>query len=246
MRQIIGRDHNGVQYSVKKLSMGHVALRIWTKIQQGDATGGTTKGRWARPENNNYVQHTARLKDLPTLLPLFPNVYVCRFSVCPIQNTVWKNWRPLVPLLHPSNGSVVEYIVIFEKHSGEGVAAFLVPFFMYFACDGGCSAQISCEPIYCLAVINPYTLRPLTGLHGDQIDEVLLYMAREDAKARLLKRHRLWEMMYLQPENTMVRPSQHMLLSYPTLWRLWFDNPLPARRTHYFFGAWGTGGPLSS
>ena len=43
-------------------------------------------------------------------------------------------------------------------------------------------------------MINPYTLRPLTGLHGDQMNGVLLYMAAEGAKiagwyakARLLK-----------------------------------------------------------
>ena len=35
MREIIGGDHNVVQHSVRKLSMGQVAACIWTEIQKG-------------------------------------------------------------------------------------------------------------------------------------------------------------------------------------------------------------------
>ena len=34
---------------------------------------------------------------------------------------------------------------------------------------GAAVPKISSKPIYCPAAINPYTLRPLTGLHGDQM-----------------------------------------------------------------------------
>ena len=107
-------------------------------------------------------------------------------------------------------------------------------FFVDFACDGNSSAQIQSEPIYCPVVINPSTPRPLTGVHGDQMHEVLLYMVGEDAKiaglhakARLLKRHRLWEMLYLHPENTLVHLSRRMPLSFPTVWFSWFEPPPP-------------------
>ena len=65
------------------------------------------------------------------------------------------------------------------------------------------------------------------------MDEVLLYMAREDAKivglhakARLFKNDRLCEMLYLYPENTLVLPSKCMLLLYG--FRGW--TPPPPRR----------------
>ena len=35
IREIIGRDHNAVQHSVTKLSMGQVAAHIWIEIQKG-------------------------------------------------------------------------------------------------------------------------------------------------------------------------------------------------------------------
>ena len=103
-------------------------------------------------------------------------------------------------LLQLSDRCVAEYIDIFKKILGEGTAAYWCIFSVDFACNGKCSAQILCGPLYCpatgpmycLATINPYTLRPLTGVHGDQMDEVLLYMAREDAKiARLHAKARL-------------------------------------------------------
>ena len=119
---------------------------------------------------------------------------------------------------------------------------------MQFACDGTCSAQISAEPIYCPAVINPYTLRPVIGLHGDQMDEVLLYRGEEDAKiatlhtkARLSKRDPLCEILQT---NTLVHPSQHMLLFRRILYLSWLSPP--PRRKHYLLGAYGTSGPLSS
>ena len=37
IREIIGGDHNAVQHSVSKLSMGQVAARIWTEVQKGKA-----------------------------------------------------------------------------------------------------------------------------------------------------------------------------------------------------------------
>ena len=192
---------------------------------KGDATGGTTKGRQAWRGNNNGVQHTKRQKAIQTSALLSPNVYVCRFSVYPMQDTVWKNWTPVVTLPRLSNGHVAQYIDIFKKYSGDGTATFLVPFFVHFACDGNCSAQVSSEPIYGPTMINPYTVRPMTGLNGDQMDKVLLYMARQDAniaglhaKVRLLQRDHVWEMLYLQPKNTLVPPSLRMRLSCPTQW----------------------------
>ena len=68
-------------------------------------------------------------------------------------------------------------------------------------------------------MVSPYTLRPLTGLHGDQMDEILLYMAGDGAKiagihakAGLLKRDRLWEMLYLHPDNMLIHPSRRMFM----------------------------------
>ena len=37
IRGIIGGDHNPVQHSVTKLSMGHVAARSWNEVQKGKA-----------------------------------------------------------------------------------------------------------------------------------------------------------------------------------------------------------------
>ena len=37
IREIIVGDHNAVQHSVTKLSMGQVAARIWTEVQKGKA-----------------------------------------------------------------------------------------------------------------------------------------------------------------------------------------------------------------
>ena len=105
---------------------------------------------------------------------------------------------------------------------------------MYFAYNGSCSAHALSKPIYCPLVINPYTVSSLSGPHGHQIDEVLLYMAGEDAKparlhakARLSKTDCLWHMMYLHPENTLVHLSRRMLPYCPTLLLLWFDPPPP-------------------
>ena len=84
-------------------------------------------------------------------------------------------------------------------------------------------------------MLNPYTLRPLTGLYGDQMDEILLYMARDGAKiaglhakARLWKRDRLWEMLYLHPDNTLIHPSRHMFMGRQGLARSLLSPPPPA------------------
>ena len=147
-----------------------------------DAIGGTTKSRQARGGNNTGVQYSHRQKDIQTSSYMSANVYGCRLSAYPLQDTVWKNWKPLVILLQHSHGRVAKYIDTLEKNSGEGTAAAVMLFFVSFACDGSCSARVSCERVFCPAVINPYTLRPLTGLHSDQMDEVLLYMVGQDAK----------------------------------------------------------------
>ena len=134
----------------------------------------------------------------------------------PCQDSIWKNTRPLVSLLQISGGRVAEFIDTFEKTAGEGIMSSEHLFSSSFGVYGNCSAQIRCDPNFCTAVLDPYTLRPLTGLHGDQMDEILLYMAGDGAKiaglhakARLLKRDRLWEMLYLHPDN-----SPSILLDY--------------------------------
>ena len=122
---------------------------------------------------------------------------------------------------------------------------------MGLASDGSCTAQFLSEVIYCRAEINPYTLRPLTSLHGDQMHEVLLYMAGEDAKiarlhakAGLLKRGRLCEMQYLHPKNTPIHLSRRMPLSCRTPWLLWSAPPsLSPWGTQYYVGARGTRAP---
>ena len=107
----------------------------------------------------------------------------------------------------------------FEKIAGEGIVSSEYLFLSSFGVHGNCSAQIRCDPNFCTAVLNPYTLRPLTGLHGDQMDEILLYMAGDGAKiaglhakATPLKRDRLWEMLYLHPDNTLIHPSRRMFM----------------------------------
>ena len=99
-----------------------------------------------------------------------PTLYAC-------QDSIWKNWRPLVSLLQISGGRVAEFIDTFEKTAGEGTVSSEYLFSSSFGVHGNCSAQIRCDPNFCTAMLNPYTLRPLTGLHGDQMDEILLYMA---------------------------------------------------------------------
>ena len=117
---------------------------------------------------------------------------------------MWKNWRPLL----------AEYIGIFSKNPEEGTTAFLVHCFVDFACDGNYGAQILFEPIHNPAAINPYTVRPLMGLHGNSRDEVPLYNAGEWAKiamlhikAKLSKRDCLWEILYLHKETTLIHLS---------------------------------------
>ena len=36
------------------------------------------------------------------------------------QDSIWKNWKPLVLLLHIFDGRVAEFIDTFEKIAGEG------------------------------------------------------------------------------------------------------------------------------
>ena len=42
-----------------------------------------------------------------------PTLYAC-------QDPIWKNWRPLVSLLHISSVRVAQFIDTFEKTAGEG------------------------------------------------------------------------------------------------------------------------------
>ena len=39
----------------------------------------------------------------------------------PCQDSIWKNWRPLVSLLQICGGRVAEFIDTFEKSAGEGI-----------------------------------------------------------------------------------------------------------------------------
>ena len=127
-----------------------------------------------------------------------------------------------------------EFIDTLEKATGEGTVSSEYLFSSSFGVHGNCSAQIRCDPHFCTAMLNPYTLWPLTGLHGDQMDEILLYMAGDGAKiaglhakARLLKRDRLWEMLYLHLDNTLVHPSRRMFMGRQGLARSLLTPPLP-------------------
>ena len=46
-----------------------------------------------------------------------PTLYAC-------QDSIWKNWRPLVSLLQISYGRVGEFIDTFEKTAGEGTVSY--------------------------------------------------------------------------------------------------------------------------
>ena len=140
-------------------------------------------------------------------------------------------------LMQISGGCVTEFIDTFEKTAGEGIVSSEYLFWSSSGVHGSCSAQIRCDPNFCTAVLNPYTLRPLTGLHGDQMDEILLYMAGDGvkiaglhAKARLLKRDRLWEMLYLHTDNTLIRPSRRMFMGRQGLARSLLTPPPDTRR----------------
>ena len=61
-----------------------------------------------------------------------------------------------------------------------------------------CSPKIEANPIFCTILINPYMPRPLIGVHGDQMHEIVLYMAGKNAKisglhgkGRMLKRDKV-------------------------------------------------------
>ena len=132
---------------------------------------------------------------------------------------------------------MAEFIDTVEKTAGEGIMSSEHLFSSSFGVHGNCSAQIRCDPNFCTAVLNPCTLRPLTGLHGDQVDEILLYMAGDGAKiaglhakARLLKRDRLWEMLYLHPDNTLIHPSRRMFMGRLGLARSLLTPPPPDPR----------------
>ena len=155
-------------------------------------------------------------------------------TLYPCQDSIWKNWRPVVSLPQISGGRVAEFIDTFEKTAGEGIMSSEYLFLSSFGVHGNCSAQIRWDPNFCTAVLNPYTLRPLTGLHGDQMDEILWYMAGVGAKiaglhamARLLKRDRLWEMLYLHPDNTLIHPSRRMFMGRLGLARSLLTPPPP-------------------
>ena len=84
---------------------------------------------------------------------------------------------------------------------------------------GRCGSQTRADPVFCPATIDPYT-QPFGNLHGDQMDKNLLYMAGEEAnicwlraKTKMPKRDRLWEMLFLHVQNTLVHPSKRMLVS---------------------------------
>ena len=73
---------------------------------------------------------------------------------------------------------MAEFIDTFEKTAGEGTVSSEYLFSSSFGVPGNCSAQIRCDPNFCTAVLNPYTLRPLrplTGLHGDQMDQIAVH-----------------------------------------------------------------------
>ena len=69
------------------------------------------------------------------------------------------------------------------------------------------------------------------------MDKILLYMAGDGAKiaglhakARLLKRDRLWEMLYLHPDNTLIHPSRRMFMGRQGLARSLLTPPPPDPR----------------
>ena len=103
-----------------------------------------------------------------------------------------------------------------------------------FGVHGNCSAKIRCDPNFCTAVRYPYTLRPLTGLHGEQMDDILLYMAGDGAriaglhaKATLLRQDPPWKKLYLHGENTLIHPSRRMFMGRQGLARSLLTPPPP-------------------
>ena len=180
IRLIIGWDHNAVQHSITKLSMGQVGSRIWTEIQKGKPKGEMllVAGRYERPVDSRRKQQWCAThntpKRPPDIIALVPQC-LCVVILCvPYAGHCVEDLEtPGDPAAAVGRARVHWHL---RKNLGEGTAAFLLLFFVYFACDGSCSAQILSGPIYPPAVINSYTLRPLTGLHSDHMDEVLLYM----------------------------------------------------------------------
>ena len=44
-------------------------------------------------------------------------------TLCACQDSIWKNWRPLVLLLQISGGRVAEFIDTFKETAGEGTVS---------------------------------------------------------------------------------------------------------------------------
>ena len=100
-----------------------------------------------------------------------------------------------------------------------------------FCCYGSHISQIEAYPIFRTAFINLYTLRPLTALHGDQMDKILLYMAGEEAtirglyaKARMLKQQTLRNVV----PSSVDFIGTSIQTQGPVPWPL--DSPPPLRR----------------
>ena len=82
-----------------------------------------------------------------------------------------------------------------------------------FHVNGSLCAQILPKPLFSRLLINPYTRWPMAQLHRDQMDEIVLCVAREEvtvarmhAKPGLLKLDLMWEMLYFHPIRTDVCP----------------------------------------
>ena len=149
-------------------------------------------------QKTTMVCNTQRAKRTSRHHRFCPPISMCANSSCTLCATRCRRigdpwWRCCICLMGAWPSTMTSSKRIMEKV----LPPFLCCFLYLSPVMGAVVPQILAELIFRRAVINPYTLRPVMGLHGDQMDEVLLYMAGEDvkiaglhAKARLLKRER--------------------------------------------------------
>ena len=119
-----------------------------------------------------------------------------------------------------SNGAITALIDGFESTSKEGPSLYSQacssPLLRLVGKTPRCSAFLFLNPLF-VAAVTPFAMRPLTGLHGNQIEEIVGYMTGSEtklsvlqSKGRNLKKDRLWDILYLHPNNNIFQQSKHM------------------------------------
>ena len=120
----------------------------------------------------------------------------------------------MVTLTLQSEGRLSAAMEEFELHwPGEGMR---LPASSQ-CCFSSCPSTPAHTVLPHCAELTPTSFRPCAGMHADQVEEVFSVLADKTQKlaamhaaCRRLKRERLWEIIFLHPDNIIVHSSRSM------------------------------------